>query len=282
MYLSLLSMQLRARLSIYLQSAGVMVALLLLLTVLSPGLYAQGAASVSYTVSPATGSVQPNSTVDVLVTVRTEVAIAGASLHLSYTNGSYASFESAQSPSLSFVDYHASYDDLVFICNNNNCPPGTYLVATITARSSQNGSLQIGFTPKETVDPQLNPVSATGTSGTYTITSSAAASPKPKPSSKKTVTVPQDDGSGGIGPLQITNEQFQSKLDKAQALTEQVGEDQTTTFWTPLNLILVGLAVGAGFACFTFVLIRLFGGSGPKNPYNSGGSGHSGPTAIVG
>lgn len=256
----------------------------MILSGLSPMAGAQSASTVSYTISPAAHSVQPNSTVDILVTLRTTVNLAGASVHLAFASGSFVDFESAQSPGLSFVDYHENFDDLVFICNNNNCAPGTYPIATITARVGPSGTTQVSFTPKETADTQLNLIPATGATGTYNVSTAAPPSPKPKAPGQRIVTVPQDDGEGGIVPLQITNDQFINKSQQAKEINEQLGnEPGSGTFWTPGNLVLIGLAMGAGFALFLFVLIKFFGrGSGPSGPYGSGDSGSPGPTAFVG
>lgn len=147
---------------------------------LSPQVSAQTVNPVSYTVSPTGGSVQPGSTVDITLTMQTDIALAGASVHLTFSGGAYDNFTSSNSNALSFIYYHPAQGDIVFICNNNYCAPGTYTVAAITVKAGQTGTLSVVFAPKETVDTQLNLVGADGTTVSYGITASAAASPKPK------------------------------------------------------------------------------------------------------
>jgi hypothetical protein len=168
------------------------------------GPVALAANPVSYSINPSTRAVQPNSNLDIIVTIKTDVALAGASLHLGFNNGSYVATETFNPSVFSFVDYHTDQNDLLFICNNNNCPPGTYNVATITVKSAQSGSMTVSFNPKETADQQLNIIAADGTSGSYSINSSAPASTS-RNNSQSTFTVPQDDGNGGTVPVQITD-----------------------------------------------------------------------------
>jgi hypothetical protein len=227
-------------------------------TTMSPLVGAAG--PVTYSITPISGSVQPNNIVDITLSFTTEVAIAGASVNLAYTNGSYDGFESSGSPGLSFIDYHTGPNDLVFICNNNNCPPGTYQVAKISAKAAQSGTMGVAFTPKETIDTQLNEVGGYGTSGSYNITQSAPASTTTRRSTRNTFTIPQDDGNGGTEPLQITDEDLGTQLRQAEQVNEQIASSSKTSdsFWTPRNLIFVGVGIGFGFAVFFFALFKFF------------------------
>jgi hypothetical protein len=240
---------------------------------------AWAASPVAYDVSPVGTSVQPNSIVNVTLSVNTSIAIAGASIHIDFGNGSYAGFESSGTPGLGFVDYHEAQNDVVFICSNNSCAPGTYQIATITAKAGQSGNMTVSFVPKETADTQLNLVAADGTTGTYSIAASAPPSPASK-STKNIFTVPSNNGSNSMAPIQITDEELVSQIEQAQAANQQVTTVSDTDPWTAKNLVFLGLGFGAGLGILLFLLLQLFGskGPGPKNPYD-GGSG-PGPTVA--
>ena len=250
---------------------------LLVLSSIVPVVTAQSATPATYSIMPTASSVKPGSGVDITLTLKTDVALAGASVHIAYNNGSYGGHQSLESPALSFVDYHPEQDDLVFICNNNNCPPGTYPIAIIAATAGQTGNMTVTFTPKETYDPNLQPVASSGATGTYNILASAPASP-PSKTKKNISTVPRDDGEGGTEPQQITSDELLEKIEEAQDRNEETAqpddEDEDKSVWTPRNLVLAGLGIGIGFAVVLFLLLRLFGGGGPK--------GFSGPTGPSG
>jgi hypothetical protein len=260
-------------------SVALVIIWLAILAAFSP--IASAAPAVFYSISPATGSVRPNETVNILLSFRTDVNLAGASVHLGFTNGSYAGFQSANSSALSFVDYHTNQNDILFICNNNNCAPGLYQVATITVSASQAGNLAVSFTPKETANTQLELIEASGISGSYNVLATAPASPAKR--SQNTFTIPKDNGTGGMTPLQITGEQLTEQLDEAEKINESTSQDNNDTFWTPLNLVLLGIGVGIGFAACTFLVFKSFGNrrrlKGPRGPIGPGGNG---PTYIVG
>jgi hypothetical protein len=227
---------------------------------------ANAASPVSYTINPASSSVQPGSTVSMTVTVRTTTALAGGSVHLAFESGSYASFQPAGSANLSFVDYHTAQDDLVYICNNNACPAGTYDIAVVTVTAVQSGTMKVSLTPKETADPDLALLAADGTNGSYAINSSAPASPAPK-KSQATYTVPQTNSTGGTEPLQITSEQYVQQSQAAQDVNQKSAEEaqKPASKWTVKTIALTIIGVSVGLSLVILILIKFLGG-GPKDP----------------
>jgi len=235
---------------------------------------ALAATTVNYSVSPSGGSVQPDATIGLTLTVNTTVAIAGGSIHVALTNAGYVSFQTAGSASLSFVDYHADQSDILFICNNNNCAPGTYPIATINVKAGQTGSAQATFTPKETADPQLNEIGATGLAVSFTINANAPAatvSGGSGSSTKSTYTVPQDGAAGGTAPQQVTSDQLAQQTSQAQQQFKTGALTDGQKFWSSRNLILGGVAGGLGFAILLFLAIRLLKRFTPSDPFGPGG-----------
>lgn len=246
---------------------------LVILSGFSPTINA--ASPVVYSINPVARAVQSANGIEIDLSINTEVAIAGASVHLTYTNSSYVSLHSADSPAISFIDYHTAQNDIVFICNNNNCAPGTYQIARITVKAGQSGTARVTFEPKETADTQLNLIEADGATGSYVINSTAAASPIAS-GSGNLFTIPQDNGNGGMQPLRITNDQYLEQVQNAQDTNDATAAANRQSFWTPLNVLLIGLGIGIGLAVSLFVLIKLFGVTGGGGP-----SGKSPPPGTI-
>jgi hypothetical protein len=251
---------------------------------------ASAAGPVVYTVSPTSGSVQPDSTIDIQLSFKTDVQMAGGSVHLDIANGAYANFQTASTPAISFTDYHAEQNDVVYICSNNVCEPGTYQIATITVKAAASGTMKVNFVPKETADPDLALIGADGATSSITINSSAPASPAPKKPSQNTFTIPKDDGNGGTAPLVVSNDQYQSQLVNAQTQNfPTVPEEEETgskSFWTFKNVAIGGLGIGIGLGIILLIIVKFFikppgsGGIGPMGP--SGPSTPGGNGAIFG
>jgi hypothetical protein len=243
----------------------------------APAAYA--ANPVNYSLSPALGSVQPGGTLNLQLTVNTSVVLAGGSVHVTYKNSSYTSFATASSPALSFVDYHADYADVLFICNNNHCDPGKYPIATIAVKAGTSGTVQVTFVPKETAGPQdqagnFPMYAADGVSGLYSVSSSAQPSPSPagtgsgSGSGGSTYTVPKDNGSGGTIPQTVTENQKTQQSNKAQSTLASGG-----TQWTQKKLVLLGAGVGVASSLGLFLLIFLVRrrGRGGGGGFDAGG-----------
>ncbi len=242
---------------------------------------AQASTPVRYSISPASSSVQPNGTVNITLSVQTDVEIAGASVHVAYNNASYDAFQTASPSGIYFVDYKTGYDDILFICNDNRCAPGTYQIATITVKVGSSGNATVGFNPKETADPSLNLIQASGASGTYNVTGSAPASPT-RPA-RNTYTIPKQNDDGTTEPVEVTNEQYIERQQQAQRPSNNQTDDDNDndgsdkTFWTGKNIVIAGIAISFSFITAIFLIAKFYvGGGGPKGP------GSSGPTITPG
>lgn len=227
------------------------------------GATALAANAVSYQVSPATGTIAPGGTVSVLLTVQTSVPIAGGSVHVDYANSNYAQFQTAGTPELTFVYYHPEQQDVVFICNDNNCPAGTYPVGTITATAAQSGTAKLTFTPKETATPALTLIGADGASATFGITQSGPATvappsgstkAKPKTNSQSTFTVPQDTPAGtSMQSQEVTAQDFLSKTGQASQAAQAPGSEDTSS--STKKWVLIGVGGGVGLVIFLWLII---------------------------
>lgn len=215
---------------------------------------AYAANPVVYSLSPTSGSYQPNNAVALVLSFQTTTAIAGASVRVNLSNADFTAFNAINSSSLQFVDYHPEQRDIVFICANNNCPPGTYNVATITITTKQPGTAGVALVPVETADPDLKPVAADGASYSYTVSSSAPANQQTNTTKKQqqnTYTVPKTGSGGTIVPTQVndTERDQQTQTSTGTPLANQSNglpkKDDKKNNRTTLILAL-GIVIGIG------------------------------------
>lgn len=213
---------------------------------------AYAANPVVYSLNPTSGSYQPNNAVALVLSFQTTTAIAGASVRVNLSNADFTAFNAINSSSLQFVDYHPEQRDVVFICANNNCPPGTYNVATITITTKQPGTAGVALVPVETADPDLRPVAADGASYSYTVSSSAPANQQTNTTNKQnTYTVPKTGSGGSIVPTQVNNTELdqQTQNSTGTPLANQSNglpkKDDKKTNSTTLILAL-GIGIGVG------------------------------------
>lgn len=167
---------------------------------------------VSYIIAPASGAYAPGSTVSIELSVKSTQAFAGLSVDIGPSNMAYEAFNTANTPAFSFIDYHAQYKDLVVICQNNNCPAGTYKIGTIHFKAGQSGTMGLAITPVETADTNLKPIGADGTSGSYSISGTAASTPGGGTSTtprRSTYTIPRPTNNTAIVPTEVTEEERQ-------------------------------------------------------------------------
>lgn len=214
----------------------------------SPTAYA--ANPISYTISPATGAYNSGSNAELLLSIKTTTAIAGASVKVDLSNATLASFNTANSPAFILVDYHEEQRDVVVICQNNNCPPGTYPVAKLNLTAGQAGSMKLTLTHVEAADPSLNPLSADGGQYSYTVnhgpagTGSTGTGTTPR---RSTFTVPGTGSGPTIVPNEVTADELAGQESEAIASlrsnTPAGKSDDKSSSSSPIKNLFIGFGV---------------------------------------
>lgn len=220
------------------------------------------AQAVSYSLSPATGAYQPGATVSVELSIISTQSFAGVSVRVAPTNMTYASFNTANSPAFILVDYHEDVRDIVVICQNNNCPAGTYKIGTLHFTAGQTGTMGLAITPVETADPNLQPIGADGTNSSYNITPNAppASSAQLKTPPKSTYTVPRANTGGTIVPVEVdeetrTEQQNEALLQLTADGITQGGKQSKKS--NVVSYIIIGIAIGIIISVLTFGMFML-------------------------
>lgn len=175
------------------------------MTVFTAQVYA--ANPVSYSLNPASRSYQPGSVLQLQLSLTTSQAIAGVSVDIGLSNAVFSSFNTANSPAFILVDYHADQRDVVAICQNNNCPPGTYTIGTLNLTAGQLGAMHVVLTPVETADSSLKPIGADGARSSYSITQSAPPSTIKTPP-KNTYTIPRANSGPTLTPTVVNEDEL--------------------------------------------------------------------------
>ncbi len=254
-------------------------------------------APVHYTVSPSSAAVKPGDTVNVTVSIVTDVDISGASVNLTFGNSSYGGgFTQVNEPAaMQFIDYKSNYNDLLFICNNNRCTPGTYKVATISVKVGSSGTATVVFAPKETFDPAIQPVAASGTTATYQVDSAAPPNNNVINGNTYVVPGPADEDSNNVSePSVVSEEEFTASKQRAYtSLSDRLGrdsdvepdnEDDSSVQWSRLlkfgGIALGSIALSWGIVYLVLFILRRGGSSGPP-PTSTGGSGTPPPPGTI-